>query len=100
MRANVIASVGAGRPLPGFMWGRGGIFAMILSGFKVHITVMLSTCVGCVINHSLTLGAANNTFEHRMHYTHVVPIWKKGYKAAFTRLRAALLHALFSGAGE
>jgi hypothetical protein len=35
-----------------------------------------------------------------MHYMHVVPIRKKGHKAAFTRLRVALLHALFSGAGE
>jgi hypothetical protein len=49
---------------------------------------------------SLTLGAANDTCEHHMHYTHVVHIWKKGYKAALTRPRAALLHALFSGAGE
>jgi hypothetical protein len=32
--------------------------------------------------------------------THVVCIWNKGYKATFTRLRAALLHALFSGTGE
>ena len=31
---------------------------------------------------------------------HVVCMWKKGYKATFNRLRAALLHALFSGVGE
>jgi hypothetical protein len=48
----------------------------------------------------VTPGAANDACEHHMCYTHVVRIWKKGYKAAFTRLRAALLHALFSGAGE
>jgi hypothetical protein len=52
MRANVIVGVGAGRPLVGFMWGMGGIFAMILSGFKLHITAMPSTCVVSVINYS------------------------------------------------
>jgi hypothetical protein len=50
---------------------------------------------------TLTLGvAANNTCEYHMYYMHVVPIQKKGYKAAFTRLRVTLLHALFSSAGE
>jgi hypothetical protein len=49
---------------------------------------------------TITLGAANDACEHHMHYTHLVHIWKKDYKAAFTRLRVALLHALFSGAGE
>jgi hypothetical protein len=52
------------------------------------------------LNCGLTPGAANDACEHHMHYMHVVPIWKKGHKAAFTRLRVALLHALFSGAGE
>jgi hypothetical protein len=50
--SQLIVSVGAGRPLPGFIWGRGGIFAMILSGFKLHITPMPSTCVESVINYS------------------------------------------------
>jgi hypothetical protein len=53
-----------------------------------------------VLVHALSPGAANNTCEHHMHYMYVVHMWKKGYKAAFTRLKVALLHAFFSGAGE
>jgi hypothetical protein len=34
----------------------------------------------------LTPGAANDPCEHCMCYMHVVPIWKKGYEATFTRL--------------
>jgi hypothetical protein len=44
MRANVIVNVGTGRPLPGFIWGRGGVFTMISSEFKLHITPMPSIC--------------------------------------------------------
>ena len=45
-------------------------------------------------NAVITPGAANNACEHHMRWMHVVCMWKKGYKAAFSRLRVALSHAL------
>ena len=43
---------------------------------------------------NITPRAANDACEHHMWWMHVVCMWKKGYKAAFSRLRAALSHAL------